>query len=155
MKPYYSATFLALKKLNNGKADVLFDFSGQTFWCEICGCKTSQSFRVGMDSWIKWLSLLSSLKIDIAIMAETKTTDKWNSPSLFLTCVRVSRQGDCLHTKLHFSERIFPNSNFFPPKVFSEESQIYFELSEIFGSFLRLLLVVAMQILGWVTGVTP
>lgn len=113
-----SQTFLAIKKMKSGKAvEVLFDFSGQTFWCEICCCKTSQSFRDRMDSWIKWLSLLSTLKIDIVIMAETKTTGKWNRASLFFTCVRVSRQRDCVFIQNYSPlqwKGIIENSNFSP-----------------------------------------
>lgn len=151
----YSQTFPALKTMKNGKAEVLFDFSGLTFWCEICCCKTSQSFRVRMDSWIKWLSLLSALKIDIAIMAETTTTDKLNRASLFFhLCKGVQARKLCLHTK-SLTSSLKENYSFSPCKVFSEDSQIYLGLSEIFGSFLRLLLAVEMRVLEWTTGVAP
>lgn len=90
-------------------------------------------------------------------MAETKTTDKWNRASLFFTCVRVSRQEDCVFIQNYslLSERELFQIQTSPPKVFSEDWPIYLELCEIFGSFLRLLLAVEMQILGWAVGVAP
>lgn len=95
-----SQTTLALKSKRRKAVVMLFDFPGQTFSCEICCCKTSLSFRVRMGSWIKWLSLLSTLKIGITIMTETKSTDKRNTASRAgLMCVSVSRQGDCIFTQ--------------------------------------------------------